>query len=611
MRPRLSLAPVVFFCLGFAFVTQPAAGQDNTWQGAANVIDFFSNAGEWSLGVPDGSTNITIPQGGVLGDTSFTNSQTLTIGAPAELVLLSGTTVANGSVVDNGTLSINSGATLSNNLGTFGGTGTYLNSGTIQGAGQIGSSTLGFPTLVNQAGGTINANVSGQQLKINGVFTANAGVMEATGGGKLNFSNGIIANQGGTIAANGGIVNLDFSSITGGTITADGGVTLLESTESTITGGTITALNGGLVSLDDVSIVGGTLNNVSGNIGGQGTTLDGSTAAGAVTIQGNYIAGFTPVLGTINNQGNIQTNNELKLAGNTTLQGGGTVTLGGGAAIDGTQVLTNVDNTIQGAGVIGDSFGGFPTLVNQAGGTINANVSGQVLNIFGVLTSNAGLMEATGGGVLNLNGSPLTNAGTVRVDAVSGLLINAPFTQTAGKTQVDGFLITSQGENVSGGSVLGTGTIYGNVAMTGGAMQPGGPSSPGALVINGNYDSNAAFNELINGSGNGLLVVNGSSTLESGALLNIDLLGGFTPFVGETFTLMDFFSGTGTFANAPATGFVMDGFNWTIAYNATDIVLDAGSPVSTTLTPEPGSFLLLITGLAGLTRQLQRKRSVL
>jgi len=233
------------------------------------------------------------------------------------------------------------------------------------------------------------------------------------------------------------------------------------------------------------------------------------------------------------------------------------------------------------------------------------------LNIFGVLTSNAGLMEATGGGVLNLNGSPLTNAGTVRVDAVSGLLINAPFTQTAGKTQVDGFLITSQGENVSGGSVLGTGTIYGNVAMTGGAMQPGGPSSPGALVINGNYDSNAAFNELINGSGNGLLVVNGSSTLESGALLNIDLLGGFTPFVGETFTLMDFFSGTGTFANAPATGFVMDGFNWTIAYNATDIVLDAGSPVSTTLTPEPGSFLLLITGLAGLTRQLQRKRSVL
>ncbi len=248
-HPRLSLAPVVFFCLGFAFVAQPAAGQDNTWLGPANVIDFFSNAGEWSLGVPDGSTNITVPQGGVLGDTSFTNSQTLTIGAPAELVLLSGTTWANTwSVVDNVTLSINSGATLSNNLGTFGGTGTYLNSGAIQGAGQIGDSTLGFPTLINQAGGTISANVSVQQLSINGVFVSNAGLMEATAGGTLSFTNGsIISNQGGIIDSNGGEVLLIGSTVQGGT-----------------------------------------LNNVSGTIAGISATLDGSTAASAVTILGTF-----------------------------------------------------------------------------------------------------------------------------------------------------------------------------------------------------------------------------------------------------------------------------------------------------------------------------------
>jgi hypothetical protein len=47
-----------------------------------------------------------------------------------------------------------------------------------------------------------------------------------------------------------------------------------------------------------------------------------------------------------------------------------------GSFLDGAHVLTNVNNTIQGAGQIGDSTFGFPTLVNQAGGTINANVSG-------------------------------------------------------------------------------------------------------------------------------------------------------------------------------------------------------------------------------------------
>ncbi len=387
--PRLSFASVLFFCLAFLLIGTRAAGQNNTWQGAANILDFWSNAGEWSLGVvPDGSTNIIIPQGGVLGDTSFTNLNVLTIGSPAELSLQSTTTVANvGLVVDNGTFSINSGATLSNNLGTFGGTGTYLNSGTIEGAGQIGSSTLGFPTLVNQAAGTINANVSGQALAINGVFTNNTGLMEATAGGTLSFTNGsIISNQGGIIDSNGGEVLLIGSTVQGGT-----------------------------------------LNNVSGTIAGISATLDGSTAAGAVTILGTFTGNSTSaptfLLGTINNQGTIVGGEQLTLVGDTTLQGGGTVSLGGGA-IDGTHVLTNVDNTIQGRGAIGDSFGGFPTLVNQAGGTINANVSSQTLTINGVFTNNTGLMEATAGGTLSFtNGSIISNQSGV-IEADSGGQVN-------------------------------------------------------------------------------------------------------------------------------------------------------------------------------------------
>jgi hypothetical protein len=71
---------------------------------------------------------------------------------------------------------------------------------------------------------------------------------------------------------------------------------------------------------------------------------------------------------------------------------------------------------------------------------------------------------------------------------------------------------------------------------------------------------------------------------------------------------MDYMIGFGIFANAPSSGFQMDGFNWTIAYDATDIVLKAGSPVNTT--PEPDSILLLLgAGLAGLTRYLCTKRA--
>ena len=88
-------------------------------------------------------------------------------------------------------------------------------------------------------------------------------------------------------------------------------------------------------------IQGGTLNTTSGGTWGRfqsGVTLDGSTAAGAVTVstgstyteEGNS---QTTILGTINNKGSILvnggggTNTYLFLGGNTTLSGAGTLTL--------------------------------------------------------------------------------------------------------------------------------------------------------------------------------------------------------------------------------------------------------------------------------------------
>src|SRR5258707_14893207 len=87
--------------------------------------------------------------------------------------------------------------------------------------------------------------------------------------------------------------------------------------------------NGGEVLLIGSTVQGGTLNNVSGTIAGISATLDGSTAAGAVTILGTFTGNSTSaptfLLGTINNQGTIVAGDQLTPVGDTTLQSAGKV----------------------------------------------------------------------------------------------------------------------------------------------------------------------------------------------------------------------------------------------------------------------------------------------
>ena len=130
-----------------------------------------------------------------------------------------------------------------------------------------------------------------------------------------------------------------------------------------------------------------------------------------MTNQGTFIAddnSTTNLSGTITNSGTMtihstgdQTN--LTVASDVMLNGGGTVSLVGVAVIEGTNRLTNVDNTIQGQGYIGISK---VAITNQ--GLINANLNGKTLivdpvNVSGMI--NSGTMEASGGGILSLTGS--------------------------------------------------------------------------------------------------------------------------------------------------------------------------------------------------------------
>ncbi|TWB11628.1 T1SS-143 domain-containing protein [Rhizobium sp. ERR 1071] len=141
-----------------------------------------------------------------------------------------------------------------------------------------------------------------------------------------------------------------------------------------------------------------------------------------------------PFSGTLDNTGSIhissagsETDFEIVQQG-LTLTGGGKVTLSDSASnvifgSDDHVTLTNVDNTISGAGQIGD---GHLTLVNE--GTIIADGSHALVIDTGVnAVSNTGTLEATGAGGLHIhsdvvnNGLLWANGGDVNLDGnVSG-----------------------------------------------------------------------------------------------------------------------------------------------------------------------------------------------
>jgi hypothetical protein len=171
-----------------------------------------------------------------------------------------------------------------------------------------------------------------------------------------------------------------------------------------------------------------------------------------------------PLGGTIDNTGTIALNStgdhtELQIIGNgLTLEGGGQLTLSDSSAnaIVGTgsnDTLTNVDNTISGAGQIGSGDGTL-TLVNEAHGTIDANVAGGTLTLeTGTTITNDGILEATNGGTLQIddpvigNGNAIIAGGTLVFDAQSN--VNVTFDNGTG-TPTYGELVLGNPSDFSG-----------------------------------------------------------------------------------------------------------------------------------------------------------------
>ena len=392
--------------------------QNGTIQGGTIKSSGGGGLYETATGTLDGSAHAVTNLGNVTVDNN-------------EILNLVGSIVNNGTIalastgngtwleIDSATVSLTgTGAiALSNNNNNyiFGAVGTnVLNNvhNVISGAGQIGG--VGSITLINGAAGVIDANLSaGLTLNVGTVAIANSGLIEATAAGVLSVNSTTINDTtGGTLLAGGANVYLNSATIIGGVVSSTGSAAVIANT---------------------------------------GTNLfNGATQT--VTIKGEVIVANNEQLnitGTITNTGTIN----LQSAGNgtvlevtsasLTLNGGGQILLSDNNnnyiyAAAGTDILNNVNNTIEGSGNLGDAQ---LTLINGLAGTISATGTGSalVINTAGVAVSNSGLIESVNTGGLLLQNTSIVNG-------------------TLGLIEAAGGNVYLQSATISGGTLSSTGT---------------------------------------------------------------------------------------------------------------------------------------------------------
>ena len=239
------------------------------------------------------------------------------------------------------------------------------------------------------------------------------------------------------------VVNANNSVTLTGTAEANSTVTVYDGQTAL---GTTTANASGAWSYSTGALANGsqvftaTSTDAAGNTSAASTAVDPIIGALTGTLSGTHsVANGTTlsITGTVNNTGTIALNAagsgaDLAIVGAATLTGAGKVTLSNniGNVIGSNGVaatLTNVNNTISGAGTIGDSH---LTLNNQ--GTINANGSLALVIATGSNSvTNSGTLEATSAGGLDIN-SNVSNSKTIEALGTNAkVVIESQITDTS------------------------------------------------------------------------------------------------------------------------------------------------------------------------------------
>ncbi len=221
--------------------------------------------------------------------------------------------------------------------------------------------------------------------------------------------------------------------------------------------------------------------------------------------------------------------------------------------------------------------GSQPTFIND-GTMVQDATTGTFFEMPVVNTGSMNVVQGT----LGLTAS---NSGTVTV-AAGAALSSDDYTQTAGSTILNGGEFDGGTFTLSGGILSGYGTVNANIANAEQVIA-GGTGAAGVLTINGDYTQtpSGSLDVEIGGTAAGTqydqLEVTGQAALAG--TLSISLLTGFSPTLGQTFTIASANPLSGTFTNVDESA-VTGPVAFQPTYTGTSVVLVAEESSTTTVT---------------------------
>ena len=529
----------------------PGLGQltvsGGTLSGTGNLP--ISGAFAWSAGSMSGAGTTSVRNGTISsfalknlgGGRVLETSGTTTWFAPGELRLNGGA-----SILADGEWTMGDAP-----MTTPDGTGSLLipSGATFKKAG-AGTGTLAVPLTI---AGTLDV-VSGTLILSGGGSTTGT-IQAATR--TLEFAGGAYAMLEGSSLSLGAVV------VIGGSLTVDGAYS---ATSSTFSAGTTSFRSAAVVSgAGDLTVSGAAVVDIS-----SGARVDITR----LSITGGTLQGSDRIIvdGSLSNS--FWTGGEMRGPGFTWLNssflnvdGSSSKDLTGGRGL-------STDDTVtwRGTGPIRVGDGAYIT--SRANWYLLSDASIVDLGGAGRFFSAYGEFRKGGGTGKSIVGIPfLLSSGMVRASTAT-LEFTASYTQTGGTTQLDGGTLAATAPlDIQGGTLKGNGSVAASVSSSG-TVAPG--LTAGILSIGGSY-SQASGGKLLAeiggttpGSQHDRLDVTGVASLSG--TLDVDLIGGFIPGNGQTFTVLTSPAITGAFHTLQLPA-LPAGLAWSLMLNPTSLVL--------------------------------------